>query len=142
MKNPQKIQIKLDSRQAKIVASVFESLHQTHVDLAELCAVVCSGECLSVKAFSEIRSIQKRIDEMCNKLEAPPENSPFFDMYEELDLSEGFLSCLMLTIWMTEKPPTSSQLLEWREANVIYAVLFSTMHRVENALKTFSEMNV
>lgn len=134
--------VKLDNRQAKIVASVFESLHQTHVDLAELCAVVCSGECLSVKAFSEIRSIQKRIDEMCNKLEAPPENSPFFDMYEELDLSEGFLSCLILTIWTADKPPTSEQLLEWREATVIYAVLFSTMHRIENALNAFEEMKI
>ena len=134
--------VKLDSRQAKIVASVFESLHQVHIDLAELCADVCSGECLSISAFSEIRTLQKRIEDMCNMLEAPPENSPFFDAYEELDLAEGFLSCLILTIWMADKPPTSAQLLEWREANVIYAVLFSTMHRVENALKTFSEMNV
>lgn len=134
--------INLDSRQSKIVASVFESLNQTHIDLAELCAVVCSGECLSIKAFSEIRNVQKRIEDMCNSLEAPPENSPFFDAYEELDLAEGFLSCLILTIWMTDKPPTSSQLLEWREANVIYGVLFSTMHRIENALNAFSEMKV
>lgn len=134
--------VKLDNRQAKIVASVFESLHQTHVDLAELCAVVCSGECLSVKAFSEIRSIQKRIDDVCNKLEAPPADHPLFDVYEEIDLADGFLSSLILTIWTAEKSPTSSQLLEWREATVVYAVLFSTMHRIENALNAFEDMKI
>lgn len=133
-----KSQIKLDSRQSKIVADVFESLNQVHVDLAELCATVCSGECLSISAFSEIRSIQKRIDDMCNKLEAPPENSHFFDLYEEIDLADGFLSCLILTLWTQEKPPTQ-QPLEWREATVIYAVLFAAMHRIENALKAFEE---
>lgn len=140
MKN--KAPISLDSRQSKIVASVFESLNQTHSDLSKLCATVCSGECLSISAFSEIRALQKRIEDMCNSLEAPPADHPLFDVYEEIDLADGFLSSLILTIWTADKPPKSAQLLEWREANVIYAVLFPTMHRIENALKTFSEMNV
>lgn len=133
--------INLDSRQSKIIANVFESLNQTHIDLAELCAVVCSGECASIKAFSEIRYTQKRIEDMCKTLEAPSEDSPFFDMYEEIDLAGGFLTCLLITIWTQEKLPTQQQ-LEYSEATVIYAVLFAAMHRIENALKPFSEMTV
>lgn len=139
MKN--KILIGLDSRQSKIVEKVFEMLNQTHIDLAEFACLVSSGECLSFKAFSEIRILQERIEDMCNMMEAPPKSSPFFEIYEELDLADGFLSCLMVTLWPQEKLPTS-QLLEWREATVIYAVLFSTMHRVKNALAAFRELTV
>jgi len=41
MKN--KTLIGLDSRQAKIVASVFELLSQKHIDLARFCTAVCSN---------------------------------------------------------------------------------------------------
>lgn len=133
--------INLDKRQAKIVASVFESLNQVHIEIAGLCAVVCSGECLSIKAFSEIRIVQKRIEDMCKTLEAPPEDSPFFDAYEELDLAEGFLTCLLLTLWTQEKLPTQQQ-LEYSEATLIYAVLFAAMHRIENVLDVFEEMKI
>lgn len=133
--------VNLDNIQAEIVASVFESLNQVQIDLAKLCAMVCANEAQSANTFSELLRIQRNIDSVCNLLEAPPADSPFFEMYEECDLADSFLSCLVLKVWSAETPP-KQQPLDWCDAVVIYGVVFSAMHRVENALKAFEEMTV
>ena len=129
--------IKFDSRQLTALKHIIESMSQIHTDLSELCCVVCTtgSPCLSQNAYEDIQDIKDRLESLCDQLEAPPEGTTFEDAYEESNLALAFLSALIITMWATGNPPTMRP-LEWRESMMIYAVLFSTMHRLENAFIT------
>ena len=132
--------IRLDSRQNRVIAQIIESLSKAHTDLSELCSVVCTtgSPCLSQNAYEDIQDIEERLDRLCDQLEAPPEGTTFEGVYEECNLAWGFLSSLLKTIWTADTPPTMRP-LEWRESMMIYGVLFSTMHRLENAFHTLKQ---
>lgn len=132
--------IRLDSRQTRVIAQIIESLSKAHTDLSELCSVVCTtgSPCLSQNAYEDIQDIKDRLESLCDQLEAPPEGTSFEDAYEECNLALAFLSALIITMWATGNPPTMRP-LEWRESIIIYAVLFSTMHRLENAFHTLKQ---
>lgn len=132
--------IRLDSRQTTTIKHIIESLSKAHTDLSELCGVICTPDnpCLSQNAYEDIQDIKDRLESLCDQLEAPPEGTTFEDAYEECNLALGFLSALLITMWATGNPPTMRP-LEWRESMMIYAVLFSTMHRLENAFKTLKQ---
>ena len=102
--------VRLDSRQTRVIAQIIESLSKAHTDLSELCSVVCTT------------------------------GSPCLSQnaYEECNLALAFLSALIITMWATGNPPAMRP-LEWRESIIIYAVLFSTMHRLENAFHTLKQ---
>lgn len=129
--------IRLDSRQTTAIKHIIESLSKAHTDLSELCCVVCTtgSPCLSQNAHEDIQDIKDRLDALCDQLEAPPEGTTFEDAYEECNLALGFLSALVTTIWTVDNPPTMRP-LDWRESMMVYAVLLSTMHRLENAFNT------
>lgn len=132
--------IRLDSRQTRVIAQIIESLSKAHTDLSELCGVICTtgSPCLSQNAYEDIQDLKDRLESLCDQLEAPPEGTTFEDAYEETNLALGFLSALIITMWATGNPPTKRP-LEWRESMMIYAVLFSTMHRLENAFNTLKQ---
>lgn len=132
--------IRLDSRQTTALKHIIESLSKAHTDLSELCGVVCNPDnpCLSQNAYEDIQAIEERLDRLCDQLEAPPEGTTFEGAYEECNLAWGFLSSLLKTIWTADTPPMMRP-LEWRESMMIYGVLFSTMHRLENAFKTLKQ---
>jgi hypothetical protein len=132
--------IKLDSRQTSAIKHIIESLSKAHTDLSELCGVICTPDnpCLSQNAYEDIQDLKDRLESLCDQLEAPPEGTTFEDAYEETNLALGFLSALIITMWATGNPPTMRP-LEWRESMMIYAVLFSTMHRLENAFNTLKQ---
>ncbi len=117
-----------------IQASV-ATISQAHTDLSALCAVVCRNDGQSLNVFTELTRIQRNINTVCQTLAGYPADIALTAAYEECDLAEGFLSCLILTLWTADKPPTA-QPLEWREAMVIYGVMFSAMHRLGLAIKT------
>lgn len=132
--------VRLDSRQTSVIAQIIESLSKAHTDLSELCGVICTPDnpYLSQNAYEDIQAIEGRLDRLCDQLEAPPECTAFEDACEECNLAWGFLSSLLDTIWTADTPPTMRP-LEWRESMMIYGILFSTMHRLENAFHTLKK---
>ena len=132
-------------QQAKRIEDIrfaLNTISKAHTDLSKLCAVVCSSRAKSVETFNELMRIQRNIDSVCDTLENCTADSRFSEIYEECDLAEKFLTCLILTVWAKDTPPTTPQPLDWREANVIYCVMFSTMHRLSNALDGFKAVIV
>ena len=122
----------------KDVLFSLETISQAHTDLAKLCELVYSSYAKSVETFNELIRIQRNLDSVCETLDSYTDDSRFYEIHEECDLAEKFLTCLILTIWQADKPPTTAQQpLSWREATVIYGVMFSTMHRLGNALGAF-----
>lgn len=122
----------------KDVLFSLEIISQAHTDLAKLCELVCSSYAKSVETFNDLIRIQRNLDSVCETLDSYTDDSRFYEIHEECDLAEKFLTCLILTIWQADKPPTTpQQQLSWREATVIYGVMFSTMHRLGNALGAF-----
>ncbi|MEC7118674.1 MAG: hypothetical protein VXW65_02070 [Pseudomonadota bacterium] len=127
----------------KDVQFSLEKINQAHTDLSVLCSVVCSSSARSVETFNELLRIQRNIDSVCDTLENYTDDSRFYEIYEECDLAEKFLTCLILTVWQADKPPiTPQQPLDWREANVIYCVMFSAMNRLGNALQAIKAVIV
>jgi len=124
----------MQSKRMKDVQFTLEAVSQAHTDLSKLCAVVCSSRAKSVETFNELLRIQRNIDCVCDTLENYTADSRFSEIYEECDLAEKFLTCCILTIWKADRPVTPQQPTDWREANVIYCVMFSAMHRLGNAL--------
>jgi hypothetical protein len=109
-------------------------LDQTHTALSEFIQViVCENRMTAISAFCDLNNIKADIDSACKILEKHPEDSPFYPVYEECDLAEGFLTCLLVTLWNDDHLP-APQPLDWREAMVTYAVVYSTMHRLGKAL--------
>lgn len=130
--------ITLENKRMKDIRCSLEVVSQAHADLAKLCELVCSSHAKSVETFNDLIRIQRNIDIVCETLDSYTDDSRFYEIHEECDLAEKFLTCLILTIWKAGTPtPTAQQLLDWREANIIYGVMFSTMHRLANALKAF-----
>lgn len=127
----------------KDVLFSLETISQAHTDLANLCELVCSSYAKSVETFNDLIRIQRNIDSVCETLDSYTDDSRFYEIHEECDLAERFLTCLILTIWKADTPPTTQQQpLSWREATVIYGVMFSTMHRLGNALSAFKAVIV
>lgn len=122
------------SKAMQDIQMVLEILGQAHTDLSEFCTVVTQEDKMTgISAFCDLNNIKADIASACKILENYPEDSPFYPAYEECDLAEGFLTCLLITVWTTDNPP-APQPLEWREAMVIYSVVYSTMHRIDKAL--------
>lgn len=127
----------------KDVQFSLEAVSQAHTDLSKLCERVCSSYAKSVETFNELMRIQRNIDAVCDTLENYTDDSGFSKIYEECDLAEKFLTCVILTIWKADAPPiTPQQATDWREANVIYCIMFSAMHRLGNALSAIKAVIV
>ena len=118
----------------KDVLFSLETISQSQSDLAKLCELVCSSHAKSVETFNDLIRIQRNIESVSDTLENYTADSRFYEIHEECDLAEKFLTCLLLSVWKADKPPTAQQPLDWREANIIYCVMFSAMHRLSNAL--------
>lgn len=132
----------LKKKHLKAVDFCLSVLSQAHTDLSELCEVVCSkNQPLSANVFADLNHIQSNIDSVCKEIEGYTADSRFCDVYEDFNLADSLLTCLVITIWTQDKPPTY-QPLEWREAVVIYGVAFSTMHRLGNALNALKAVIV
>lgn len=132
----------MQSKRMKDVQFSLETIAQAHTDLSVLCSVVCSSRAKSVETFNELLRIQRNIDCVCDTLENYADDSGFSEIHEECDLAEKFLTCCILTIWKADRPVTPQQQTDWREANVIYCVMFSAMHRLGNALSAIKAVIV
>ena len=132
----------MQSKRMKDVLFSLETISKAHTDLSKLCSVVCSSRAKSVETFNELLRIQRNIDCVCDTLENHTDDPRFSEIHEECDLAEKFLTCCILTIWNADRPITPQQRSDWREANVIYCVMFSAMHRLGNALKAIKAVIV
>ncbi len=131
------------TKHMKDVQFSLEKISQAHSDLAKLCELVCSSYGKSVDTFNDLIRIQRNIDSVCETIDSYTDDSRFYEIHEECDLAEKFLTCLILTVWQADRPPiTPQQPLDWREANVIYCVMFSAMHRLGNALQAIKAVIV
>jgi hypothetical protein len=107
---------------------------QAHTDLSEICSViVCEYRALALNVFYDLKSIKAHISGVCSTLESYPKYSPFYRVHEECDLADGFLTCLFVTLWNDDNLPAPKP-LEWREAMMIYAAIFTAMHRLGKAI--------
>lgn len=130
----------MQSKRMKDVQFTLEAVSQAHTDLSKLCAVVCSSRAKSADTLNELIRIQRNIDSVCEGLDSYTDDSGFYEIYTECDLASSFLTCVILTIWGKDQPPITA--LEWRDAMVTYGVMFSTMHRLSNALDGFKAVIV
>ena len=132
----------MQSKRMKDVQFSLETIANAHKDLAKLCESVCSSRAKSADTLNELIRIQRNIDSVCDTLENCTADSRFYEIYKECDLASSFLTCVILTIWGKDQPPITAQQLEWRDAMVTYGVMFSTMHRLSNALDGFKAVIV
>lgn len=134
--------LKMKKRHLKAVDFALSVLRQAHMDLSELCEVVCSeNRPLSANVFEDLNHIQGEIDSVCTKTGRYTADSRFFEVFQECHLADSLLTCLIITIWTREKSPTQ-QPLEWSEAVVIFGVVFSTMDRLAKALNALKAVIV
>ena len=117
-----------------IQASV-ATISKAHTDLSALCAVVCRNDGQSLNVCTELTRIRLAISSASQTLNLYQEDMALAAAYEECDLAEGFLTCVILTVWHDTNPPTPEP-LAWREAMVIYGMVFAAMHRLGLAIKT------
>ena len=132
----------MQSKRMKDVQFTLEAVSQAHTDLSKLCESVCSSRAKSADTLNELIRIQRNIDSVCEGLDSYTDDSGFYEIYTECDLASSFLTCVILTIWGKDQPPITAQQLEWRDAMVTYGVMFSTMHRLSNALDGFKAVIV
>ncbi|MFA9202760.1 MAG: hypothetical protein ACEQSD_02030 [Flavobacteriales bacterium] len=134
--------ISLKKKHLKAVDYGLAVLSQAHTDLSELCEVVCSeNRPSSLNACVDLDYIINNIASVSTKIQAYTTDSRFLLVYEECNLAESLLTCLIFTAWTQERPATHRQLNQ-REATVVFGVVFTAMARLSKALKVFKAVIV